>query len=52
MAACYNIDNGWDAVENQLQSLKEISSDISSQQEKLDTMDDWVKKITPSFNTW
>ena len=44
MAACNNKDNEWDAVENQLQSLKEISSDIPSQQEKLDTIDDWVKE--------
>ena len=45
MAACYNkLDNEWDAVENQLESLKVILSDISSQQGKLHKIDDWVKE--------
>lgn len=44
MASCYNKGNEWDALENQLESLKVILPDLSSQQEKLNTIDDWVKE--------
>ena len=40
-----NKDNQWNALENELDFLKRvILSDVSSQQEKLNTIGDWVKE--------